>query len=325
MARIVSIGEARQDIILVDRDDFAAAEVAGQSIFSKLTSGGTAEIDQLYLKPGGTALNAAVAFARAGHESVLISNISQDSAGDTIVACLDEENIDSSYLEYVRGGTACSVILLDAKKRRPTKLNYRGVGQKTRQLSPSDLKRILPDWLYVGSLGGDMEKLLEFFAVAKQLGAKIMFNPGPAELAESAKLIGLLEDVDVLIVNKTEAAEIVPGVILSELLVHLAAYCPAVIITDGEMGAIATDHAKTYRLGVYEQVKPRDATGVGDAFGAGFLAHYAKFKNFRRALHFASASAANVLRFCGAEDGLLPLETELHPMPIQLITDLINS
>lgn len=324
MARIVAVGGTCQDIILIDRDDFSAANVAGQSIFAKLTSGSTAEIDQLKLEPGGSALNAAVSFARAGHETILIGNIARDSAGEAILTCLDEENIDSSYMEYHRGHTACSVILVDAKTRCPTRLEFQGVNYDYDDLPvEEDLERISPDWLYVSSLSGKMEKILELFETARRIGAKIMFNPGPAELAEPDKVIGLLEDVDVLLVNKSEAARLVPGVLLTELLVHLAAYCPTVIITDGEMGAIATDHAKTYRLGIYEQARVRDITGAGDAFGAGFLAHFAANQNFRRALHFASANATSVIGKYGARTGVLSPGVDLHPMPIQLVTDLI--
>ena len=43
-----------------------------------------------------------------------------------------------------------------------------------------------------------------------------------------------------------------------------------------------------YRLGVYEQVKRRDQTGAGDAFGAGFLAGLADGAEFDAALGYAS-------------------------------------
>ena len=162
-----------------------------------------------------------------------------------------------------------------------------------------------------------MRTLLRFFEQAHLVGAKVMFNPGLDEMAEIPKLIGLLDDVDVLLVNKQEAAKIVPGVLLTELLVRLARYCPTVIITDGEMGAIATDHSAIYRLSVYEQVKARDGTGVGDAFGSGFLASLASGDSFEEALQFASANAASVIRSYGPKAGILNGTEPLHPMPME--------
>lgn len=330
MARIVSLGSALQDIYLIDRDDFASAEVAGQSIFGQLVIGTKVDIDKVAFEVGGGGTNAAVSFARSGHETIFMGNLAHDAAGEAVMACLDEENIDSSYVEFLRGKTGCSVVMLDAKNGERTILTHRGVSGKFNNLSASDLELIAPDWLYATSLRGDMDTLLSFFETAHALGAKVMFNPGELEIKQLPKLVGLLEDVDVLLVNKREAAKIVPGVLLTELLVHLATYCETVIITDGEMGSIATDHQEVYRLGVYEQVRMRDATGAGDAFGAGFLAAFtkepvkakAKVSHFAHALQFAAANAASVVQKYGAKAGILTGSEDLHPMPIQKITDL---
>lgn len=322
MARIASLGLATQDIYLIDRDDFVGADIAGSSIFGHLVIGSQVDIDRVHFAVGGGGTNSATTFARYGHESILISSISRDISGEAVTSCLDRENIASSYLEFDRSGTACSVILLDAKTTQHTTLSFRGTKRRFSHLSPDSLLAISPDWLYASSLGGDMRTLLRFFEQAHLVGAKVMFNPGLDEMAEIPKLIGLLDDVDVLLVNKQEAAKIVPGVLLTELLVRLARYCPTVIITDGEMGAIATDHSVIYRLSVYEQVKARDGTGVGDAFGSGFLASLASGDNFEEALQFASANAASVIRSYGPKAGILNGTEPLHPMPIQTVTDI---
>jgi sugar/nucleoside kinase (ribokinase family) len=146
-----------------------------------------------------------------------------------------------------------------------------------------------------------------------------MFNPGMLELENSRKLIGLLEDTDILLVNKTEASTIVPGVLLTELLSRLKNYVPVTIITDGNQGSIATDGTKTYRIGIYEDVKIVDVTGAGDAFGSGFLAAYASGKSFRQSLIFASANSTAVVQKLGAKSGIISIGTQLHAMPIQEI------
>lgn len=322
MARIVSIGSALQDTFLIDRDDFAGVDIAGQSIFAQLAIGTKVDIDKAQFTVGGGGTNAAVSFARYGHETIFMGNVGRDAAGEAVLACLDEENIDSSYVNVLRGQTGCSVVLVDSRSGERTTLTYRGVSGKFNNLDPTDLELIAPDWIYVTSLRGDMETLLAFFEKAHALGVKIMFNPGELELAQRAKLIGLLEDVDVLLLNKREAAKLVPGVLLTELLSHLAGYCQTVIITDGQMGSIATDHHEIYRLGVYEQVKMRDATGAGDAFGSGFLAKLADGAKFADALRFAAANAAGVVQKYGAKAGILDGDTKLHPMPLQRITDI---
>ena len=239
-------------------------------------------------------------------------------AGRAIQRVLDYEGVDTSYMNFIAGkSTGTSVILLDARGGERTILTHRGASEKFDNFSEDDLDLIQPDWLYVTTLRGDMDTLKRFLKKAKSLGAKIMFNPGKMELVKKAELLKLLPQIDVLLVNKLEASQLVPGVILTELLYHLNSYTETVIITDGAMGGIAGNRTEIYRFGIYEDKRVKDATGAGDAFGSGFLAHFAKGKSFRSSLMFASANSTSVVAQIGANRGLLTGKEELHPMPIQ--------
>lgn len=320
MARIVSIGSALQDIYLVDRDDFVASQVGDISIFGELAIGTKVDIDNISFEVGGGGTNSAVSFARHGHESIFMGNIGHDPAGEAILANLDQEGIDSSYVGYIdKAQTGCSVILLDVKSGERTILTHRGASARFDNLDEKDLELIQPDWLYVSTMRGDMDTILRFFEKAHELDSKIMFNPGKLELEQKKKLLGLLEDTDILLLNKAEAAQLVPGKILTELLSHLANYVPTVIITDGSMGAIATDGHETYRFGIYEDVRVKDTTGAGDAFGSGFLAHLAAGNSFEDSLIFGSANSTSVVHELGAKAGILTGNEDLHPMPIQRV------
>lgn len=318
MARVVCLGSALQDIILTDHDDFTSSHVAGQSIFGQLVIGSKVNIDNITYDVGGGGTNAAASFARHGHETIFIGNIARDPAGEAILQTLDREGIDNSYVGISnRLKTGCSVILLDSTTGERTILTHRGASSKFNNFDESDLDLIQPDWLYVTSIGGDMDTLLRFFEKAHAIGAKIMFNPGKLELEQNKKLLGLLSEVDILLVNKREATSIVPGEILSELISKLSNYVESVIITDASMGAIATDGKTTYRLGIYEDVPVRDATGAGDAFGAGFLAHFIANNSFRDSLIFGAANSTSVISHIGAKKGILTGQENLHPMPVQ--------
>ena len=320
MARIVSLGSALQDIYLVDRDDFGSIDYENTSKFKTLELGSKYDIDKLDFYVGGGGTNSAVVFARSGHETIYLGNLGHDPAGEAVLSLLDQEGVDTSYISYPRRGrTGCSVILLDAKSGERTVLTFRGASAKFDNLGEADLDLISPDWLYVTTLRGDMGTLLRFFDRAKKLGTKIMFNPGVLELANPKQLLGLLPDVDVLLLNKREAASLVSGTVLAELLAKLKNYCQTVIITDGAMGGIATNGEKTYRFGIYEDVKIKDTTGAGDAFGSGFLAALSSGKSFRESLIFASANSTSVVQQRGAKNGIITLSASLLPMPIQLI------
>ena len=316
MARIVSIGAALQDVYLIDHDDFGTNS---RGFFNQIELGTKVDIDKIKFSTGGGATNAATTFARYGHESIFMGCIANDPAGQAIVNSLDDEGIDSSYITYLnRLQTGYSVVLLAPSGER-TILTCRGASAHFNALNPDDLDTVYPDWLYVTTFRGDMDALDQFFTKAKSLGAKIMFNPGNLELQHSRKFLGLLSDVDVLLVNKCEAQKVVEGTILTELIAKMKNYVPNVIITDGNQGAIATDGKEVYRIGLYEDVKIKDSTGAGDAFGSGLLAAYADGKSFKDSLIFASANSTSVVQHIGSKDGILSKNTKLHNMPIEEI------
>lgn len=314
MARIVSVGAALQDVYLVDHDDFGTNS---RGFFNQLELGTKVDIDKIKFSTGGGATNAATTFARFGHESIFMGCIADDPAGSAVLNSLDEEGIDTSYISYTdRAQTGYSVLLLAPSGER-TILTCRGASAKFDLLNPDDLDTINPDWAYFTTFRGNMDMLDQFFTKAKSLGSKIMFNPGNLELQHTRKLLGLLSDVDVLLLNKSEAKKLVQGSTLVELVNRLKNYVPNVIITDGNQGAIATDQNEVYRIGIYEDVKVKDSTGAGDAFGSGFLAAYANGKSFKDSLIFASANSTSVVQHIGSKAGIITKNTKIHTMPIQ--------
>lgn len=320
MARIVSLGSALQDIYLVDHDDLVSTKIGDSAIFDKILLGSKIDIDKIHYEVGGGGINSAITFARHGHETIFMGNIARDSAGSEIIKVLAREGIDDSYVNMLeRKTTGTSIVLLDKKSGERTILTCRGASEQFGNFSEKDLELIQPDWLYVTTLRGDISTLKRFFKKAAELGAKIMFNPGVKELEQIKDLTSLLKYVDILNVNKTEAAKIVPGVMLAELLYHLNGYAETVIITDGPMGGIAGNGKEIFRFGIYEDVKVKDSTGAGDAFGAGFLAHLAAGNPFKKSLIFAAANSTSVITKLGANRGILTGTEVLHPMPIQKI------
>lgn len=318
MARVLVIGSALQDIYLIDRQDLKPTSINNESLMGKIAVGSKIDIDKISYEVGGSGLNAAVAFARHNHETIFLGPIGRDVAGDAILRMLNQENIDSSYINYCNQ-TGTSVILLDSGSGERTILTAAGDSKNFDDIDICDFDMIQPDWVYISTLFGNFTMLEKIIARAKKLGAKIMLAPGNGELDNNKKFLKLLKDVNIIALNKQEAAKIVPGTTLTELLSHLNNYVETVIITDGQMGGIASNRTETYRFGIYEDTNIKDTTGAGDAFSAGFLAHYAAHKSFRTSLIFASANSTAAISKIGASTNLLSGTEELHPMPIQKI------
>ena len=144
-----------------------------------------------------------------------------------------------------------------------------------------------------------------------------MLNPAGSELKEADKLRTILQDVEVLAVNKEEAQQIVSGESLEELVRHAHHYCPVVIVSDGPNGATATDGRQVIWAGMYEDVPVVDRTGGGDAFGSGFLSKYSSGASLKDSLIFASANSTSVVTKIGAKEGILHKDVVLHDMPIE--------
>ena len=313
---ILSIGAAVQDVFLSHSDEFKP--VTDKSLHEQvmqLEMGGKADVNSIDFATGGGATNASVTFSRQGLHASFMGTIGHDPAGQAVLNDLDKEGVDTRFVSYsTRLNTGYSVLLLAPNGERSI-LTYRGASthydKKHFVLSEVDA-----DWLYVSSMAGSMEVIDDIFHQAKSQDMKVFFNPGKGELKQPAKLKGLLEDVDVISVNKEEAASIVEGRDAEELARHLLHYVSVAIVSDGPNGVVATDGKTVVRAGMYEDVKVIDRTGAGDAFGSGFLSQYAQAKSLKECVIFASANSTSVVTKVGAKAGILHHGARLHEMPL---------
>ena len=316
MMKIVAIGAAVQDVFLSHSDEFKpVADKAAHEMFMKLELGAKADVNNINFSTGGGATNAAVTFARQGLQSMFMGTIGHDPAGQAVLDDLDTEDVDTRFISYSdKYNTGYSVLLLAPNGER-TILTYRGASTHY-DAKHFDLSETDADWIYVSSMAGSMEALDKIFHQAKKRGIKVFFNPGKGELSQISKLKGLLEDVEVLSVNKEEMAAIVEGDNMEELVRHGLHYVPTVIVSDGPNGVMASDGKTIVRAGMYEDVPVTDRTGAGDAFGSGFLSQWAAGKSLKDSIVFASANSTSVVTKIGAKDGILHKGAHLHEMPI---------
>ncbi len=314
--KIIAVGAAVQDVFLSHSDEFKpVSDKTTHEQFMRLELGGKADVNNVTFSTGGGATNAAVTFARQGIRAVFMGAIGHDPAGRAVLDVLDHEGVDTSQVSFShKYNTGYSVLLLAPTGER-TILTYRGASTHYHQ-KDLILKDTQADWLYVSTLSGNFEILHDLFHEARKHNIKIMFNPGKKELAHPQKLKGLLDDVEILCLNKDEAQQIVEGGSLEELVRHLHHYVPVVVVSDGPNGVVASDKTTIVRAGMYQDVRVVDRTGAGDAFGSGFLSQWVQNKKLVDCVVFASANSTSVVGHIGAKTGILSKGTLLHHMPI---------
>jgi sugar/nucleoside kinase (ribokinase family) len=314
--RIITAGAAIQDVFLSQSEEFAPVCKNPDDCFMRLELGSKADVNNIKFSSGGGATNAAVTFARQGIAATFMGAVGDDPAGQAVLQDLDSEGVDTSKVTLShKYNTGYSVLLLAPNGER-TILTYRGASTHYHP-KDFDLSRSDASWIYVSSLAGNMEVLDKLFQQARRLGIKVCFNPGKGELSQPRKLKALLEDVDVLLVNKEEASMIVSGESSEELARHMLHYVPVIIISDGPNGVLASDGKVIVEAGMYEDVPVLDRTGAGDAFGSGFLSQWAQGASLKDAIIFASANSTSVVTKIGAKEGILHKGVTLHDMPIE--------
>lgn len=316
MVRMLTIGAAVQDIFMSHSPEFMPFDDKfDKKVFLKIEFGSKNDVDDISFSTGGGATNAAVTFARQGLEVEFMGTIAHDTAGQAVLADLDNEGVDTTHISYSdKYHTGYSTVLI-AQTGERTFLTYRGASAHY-DINNFDLDKSKADWVYVSSMAGDMDVLDHIFRQAKKLGKNVCYNPGKDELKKISKLRPLLEDVDVLLVNKEEAQMIVDGETLEELVRKLLNKVGVVIVSDGHKGVMASNGKTIVRAGMYEDVKVIDRTGAGDAFGSGFLSHWAAGKSLKDSVVFASANSTSVVTKIGTKAGILSKGATLHAMPL---------
>ena len=316
---IITVGAAVQDVFLSQSSEFAPVCQNPEQCFMRLELGEKVDVNKINFSTGGGATNAAVTFARQGMKVAFMGAVGNDPAGQAVLHDLDKEGVDTSHVSLSdKYNTGYSVLLLAPDGERII-LTYRGASTHY-NVDNFDIGRTKPDWIYVSSMAGNMEVLDSLFRQAREIGTKVCFNPGKGELAKTEKLRGLLEDVDVLLVNKEEASKIVSGDSTSELMRKLARLVPVVIVSDGSNGVVATDGKTVVEAGIYDEVNVLDRTGAGDAFGSGFFSQWVTGKNLRESVIFASANSTSVVTKVGAKEGILQAGAKLKDMPVREFT-----
>ena len=312
---ILCIGKATQDVFL--RDDEFDPHIEGKVAYTHLPLGAKLDISEAIFSTGGNATNVATTFARQGlHARYLWVLGSEDPASLAVMRELDHEGVDTSLVATSSTMHASYSTILLAPSGERTILNYQGKVPHLKDIESQFAAFESADWVYPTALGS-IETLASIVQEATKHDVKVMLNPAGSELADPAKLKGLLSDIDVLCLNKEEMQLLVEGDSMESLVRHGLNYCPVVIVSDGPNGVCASDGKTIVTAGMYEDVPVIDRTGAGDAFASGFLSQWAQGKSLEESIVFASANSTSVVSVIGAKPGILHIDAELHDMPIK--------
>ncbi len=313
---VITIGSATQDVFVKSRGWKERPDgQAPDGIDACIPLGSKLGIDDLVFATGGGATNAAVSFSRFGLKTACFSRVGKDETGDSIVRQLKEERIDTGGIQHDgQKRTAYSIILISGEGYRGI-LTHRGAAQHidAKKFPWHRSGRVVnrpytAKWIYVTSLGGDLKAIKHIFDHAKQMRARVAWNPGNGELEHGRKkLLPFLKATDILLLNREEAAmltHIAPR-FLDQAMVKLGDLPrQALVITDGSKGAHVRAHGATLYAPALKG-KRVNTTGAGDAFGSAFVGAIAKGYYLDDALRCGMLNAHGVVTNMGAKAGIL--------------------
>ena len=255
----------------------------------------------------GNAANAAVAAARLGVPTALVSDIGDDAVGEANRARLTEEGVATDYLSVHKGMKSNYHFVLWYKDDRTILVKHE---EYPYHFSPN-----IPSarWMYLSSLAdhslayhGEIEKYL-----ALHPETKLAFQPGTFQMKLGVEALrGLYARSALFFCNKDEAGRILKlpaGTDIQDLLTKLRSLGPeTVVVTDGPNGAYAYDGSEMLKVPMYpDQKPPFERTGAGDAFSSTVAAALILGKPLQEALLWGPINAMSVVQEVGAQKGLL--------------------
>lgn len=312
---VLTIGAATRDIFLVS-DQF-------KSLKTKAVVGGIAEcvplgskidVQTFYATTGGGATNAAATFRSLGLKTAIICRIGKDETGGDVMNDLKKFHVETRYVNQIEDGQTAYSTLLTMPAGERTVLVFRGVSAKftDKDIHWSAIRK--SKWIYLTSLGGNVELSKKIISFAHKHQVKIAWNPGHGELEKGLKSFSeSLQNVNVFIVNKEEA-ELLTGTTNKRKMMSLLKHESHIrLITDGAKGTTILIGKTEARIGT-TGTKGVSKTGAGDAFGSGFVAALIHGKDPLDAAKIGTLNAESVIQHLGAKKGILhewPTEAKL--------------
>ena len=254
--------------------------------------GQTVEGDKFLLGFGGKGANQAVMLARFGSPIYLVNSIGQDVFGDSYIAQLKSENVDSTFVTRVAEPSGVASIWVEPTGQNRIIIAPGANSSMTPDQAVMAIEQISDLVAVVGQFEIPQPVTAAAFKAASAKGATTIFNPAPSQPISQE----LLAVCDWIIPNEFEFADLHPERKLpetDEVIIELEKILGTrLIVTLGEAGAAFVDESGQVVRVPVEKVVAVDTTGAGDSFVGAFTYGLSTGLTIRQAVELGCRCAA---------------------------------
>lgn len=265
---------------------------------------------RMELSPGGSAANLAVWARRLGYPSTFIGKIGTGHFGALAQAGLVDEGVDAQVIRTPDHPTGVILALIDRHGQRAM-LTGQGADWELlpEELPPETLLSAGHVHLTAWSLFRDPPRsaALKAAKLAEQAGATLSLDPGSFQMIQQAGREHFLDWIsevpfDIFFPNADEARAMSGEATPEASMTWLRGNYPNALMVlkmDEDGALLEGPHTPRSHVPASHDTLV-DATGAGDAFGGGFLAHYLRHGDPIRAAQVAAQVGGWVVSRFGA-------------------------
>lgn len=260
------------------------------------------------MNQGGKGANQAVAAAKLGGNTMFIGKVGNDIFGKQTIDMLKGLGIDTTHVGIdTDHPSGVALINVDASGENSIAV----ASGANAALSPADIDAAAEDIanaaLVIMQLETPIETVEHAAKLAKANGVTVILNPAPAP--RHALPASLMENVDILIPNKTEA-EIISGVEITDDASELEAInaihamgVKTVIFTLGSKGALFCENGDCAQIPAFK-VEAVDTTAAGDTFCGALCVAISEGRPMYDAIVFANRAGSISVTRMGAQQSI---------------------
>lgn len=304
----IGLGNALVDILLPMDDDSilsqinvkkGAMEMISEEQMIKLQS--SHQHSERNLSPGGSVCNTIRAMALLGAKTGYIGKIGNDTNASFYQKALIDAGVSPNFIR-TNGISGCCTVLISPDAER-TMCTFLGPAPT---ITPEEIREDLLsayDCIYIeGYLVVNEALVRSTMEKAKRLGLKIALDLSNFNIVNGFR--GLLQDiipqyVDILFSNESEA-EAFTGKKAHEAVRDLSSLVGISLVTLGKEGALIGSNDEVIHVPAEGGI-PKDTTGAGDNFAAGFLYGQSIGANLRQCGQIGSMLAGHVIDTIGPQ------------------------